>query len=263
MKKIIYILFFFLAVSCKKDKITPPAPDPCIGLQEVSADFTMEEMTSGNLNFAKFTNTDTIYANKNVQFSAVENNATYTWYIGSEIITSKTFKRYFSSSLIGQTIPISLAIKKESNKKCFPNDDGYDSITKFLTIVANNYFDGSGTIHFEGIYKVKSPLLNDSSIITIDYFHFGPSADYINIINYDGQGSNCIDTFGQAIYLDGENINYSQLWFNNPVDAIGDAIHGDIKLYGHKIELNIKSGRVISNGNITYLYDWKYKGRKL
>jgi hypothetical protein len=266
MKHTLYLLFFAFAflTSCHKEQaILPNGLNGCDCANEVSAEFYIEEMTTPNPNFVKYTDTDTIYGNRNVRFKATENDAEYTWYIGAEVIHTHELLRYFPSSMNGQTVLITLVVKKKPNNICFPNDDGYDSITKSLTIVQNNVYDGTGTIHFEGQYKVKSPLLTDSTIITLDYFikNSAPYYTYFNIINYDGLDSDCIDEFGQALSFDA--VNYAQIWFESPVVSIGNSLNGNIKLDNGKIELNIRTGAVFSNGILSYTNNWNYKGRKI
>jgi hypothetical protein len=186
MKKLIYILFFFLAVSCKKDKITPPAPDPCIGLHEVSADFIIEEKSASMVVNTLETETDTAYTKKTIKFTAKEENADYTWYIGSEVLHTKSVERYFDQTHNGQTYPITLVVKKQANVKCHPQDDGYDSIIKTITLVNRNIFNNG--VHesvflapqpnFEGTYRVKEVNASDSIEFTLD-FRFEPNFAYV------------------------------------------------------------------------------------
>ena len=175
MKKLIYILFFFIAVSCKKDKITPPAPDPCIGLHEVSADFIIEEKSASMVVNTTDTETDTAYTKKTIKFTAKEENADYTWYIGSEVLHTKSVERYFDQTHNGQTYPITLVIKKQANLKCHPLDDGYDSIVKTITLVNRNYDNvhqseySASQPNLEGTYRVKEVNATDSIEFTLDF----------------------------------------------------------------------------------------------
>ena len=97
MKHVAILLFFStLLFACKKEQ---PAlrslEEDCGCAKEVSADFVMEESTYFNTSWEKLTETDTIFMNKNVQFRALENNAEYTWYLGSEVLHEQSFYRYF------------------------------------------------------------------------------------------------------------------------------------------------------------------------
>lgn len=265
MKHILYLLFFALTflTSCHKEQaILPNGLNGCDCSHEVSAEFLMEEMTEANINFARYTDTDTIYP-KNVRFTAKEEGAEYTWYIGAEVLSSKTVTRFFSNALIGQTLPITLVVKKNPNAICFPNDDGYDSITKYLTIVENNVFFDNTISRLEGQYKVKSPLLSDSSIITIDIFYLNGSNKFLNIYNYDGQGSNCVNTIGMSDM----SVNFRQIFVEDGEGGSttqGDYIDGTIYSDKYnKSKLDFSTGGYVNGTYIQNLKDWKYRGRKL
>jgi len=195
-----YLIFIFLTTillaqySCKK--VQPEMKElDCSCAKEVSADFTMEEIVAGSFpedgveNFWTFT--DTIYSEKTVRFTALEDGATYKWYMGSEIVNQKQLKRYFSTAFSNQVLPITLVVKKKPNKICFPNDDGYDSITKFLSVKS----DLSETVFLEGAFRFYSTELKDSFDVQID-FQPGDNSGNIsrfNLYNYDGKGLNSVN----------------------------------------------------------------------
>lgn len=82
MKYSILLVFGFLWVtsSCKKEQ-----PQPNNGLKncdcahQVNANFSIEEIASVVNQDQYLTETDTIYAGKNVRFYAKEDSAEYTW----------------------------------------------------------------------------------------------------------------------------------------------------------------------------------------
>ena len=94
MKFFVPVIFLFLIVSSCKKKAQPEMSslnENCDCANEVSAKFLMEELAtpiefSG---FRKQTDTDTIYAGRNVRFYGLEANADYTWYIGSELLNER------------------------------------------------------------------------------------------------------------------------------------------------------------------------------
>ncbi|MEN9303152.1 MAG: hypothetical protein RL264_1581 [Bacteroidota bacterium] len=197
MKRLIFIALSIILLaqySCKKTQPNLNNLD-CSCAHEVSADFTMEEIVSGSFledsieNFWTFT--DTTYAEKTVRFTALESGATYKWYMGSEIVNQKQLKRYFSAAFSHQTLPITLVVKKKPNKICFPNDDGYDSITKFLSIKSGI----EETVFLEGLFRFYSPELKDSFDVQIDFVP-GNNAGIgsrFNLYNYDGKGLNSVN----------------------------------------------------------------------
>ncbi|MBP5982428.1 MAG: hypothetical protein KA734_01810 [Fluviicola sp.] len=262
MKQLLYFILFAFALltSCRKEQpsMTNGLTD-CGCAEETSANFLMEEMTTGNNNFARFTDTDMIFSSKNVRFSAKENNAAYTWYIGAEVLHTKEVTRFFDNSFVGQTIPITLVVKKKPNTICFPNDDGVDSIIKYLTIAQLPTYDFLDTTFMEGTYRMKSPLLNDSIDIRIDYRDYF-SDRRIDIYNYNGIGSNCLELINR-----GYQVNYRQFWtFGQTGVLAGDYLQGDahIRLDGI-VEMNFTTGDYVNGSYNTTFYKWEYKGRKI
>lgn len=258
MLKYIGIICFaaLFLVSCKKEQPQMTALNKeCDCAKEVSAEFVMEEKTSLT-NSDVYTNTDTIYAEKNVRFTAQEDSADYTWYIGSEVLHSKSFSRYFSEDLIGQTIPVSLVVKKKANIICLPNDDGYDSLKKILIIGKENpnSFDSLISYPFEGIYKVKEINGIDSVLINFDFI-FDPLYGYgfWQILNYDGLETNCNHQIHNF------SVNYRQLFIEKTTNCnhLQGYLHN--KLDG-SVEILFHTGTTIS-GSFTKTYH--YFGRKL
>jgi hypothetical protein len=210
IKIALLLLVSFAAVMCKK-KVQPTLSEinkDCGCAKEVSAKFLQEEL--GSLPGASFeaknrTNTDTTFGNKNVRFYAEESNAEYTWLIGTEVIHTRSFYRYFGNNLAGQTLPITLIVKKKPNNICLPNDNGMDTVIRYLTVVHDSVKDQiyNTPNHFEGTYRMKDVNMADSVDIIINFVGVPDlSPDLVLINNYDGLGSNT------QITLD--NINYQQ-----------------------------------------------------
>ncbi len=248
-------------VACKKEQAELAGFNRnCSCAEEVSADFLMEEYTTPNVNFAKYTNTDTIFKNKNVRFTALEDSASYTWYIGTEVIHEKTVSRYFSDVWVGQDIPITLVVNKKPNTICLPNDDGVDSVTKVMYVsqfpIDTQYVSiDLGTL--EGNYRVKSSHLSDSFDIAFDADYNGLGDVIFNIYNYDGQGSNCIN---QAFLSGG---NYRQVWTSAGTSVLQcDYLKGNIhnRIDGI-VEFHFSFGT--NNVNSPDYYKRTYLGRKL
>ncbi len=211
IKITVLLLVSFAAVMCKK-KVQPALSEinkDCGCAKEVSAKFLQEEL--GSLPGASFeatnrTNTDTTFGNKNIRFYAEESNAEYTWLIGTEVIHTRSFYRYFGNNLAGQTLPITLIVKKKPNNICLPIDNGMDTVIRYLTIVHDSVKDQiyNTPNHFEGTYRMKDANLADSVDITINFIGINElSSDYILIDNYDGLGSS-------NFYIISDNINYQQ-----------------------------------------------------
>ncbi|RFC54163.1 hypothetical protein [Brumimicrobium aurantiacum] len=256
-------LFLLALFACKKEQ--PEilnAEDPCDCASEVSADFVIEEYTGPISNI--YVETDTSLHDSNVQFRALEDNAEYTWYIGIEEFDTKSISRYFSDQWIGHDIPITLVVKKEPNKTCLPNDDGYDSITKTFHVSKYPIYNGTwGNIEhggLEGVYKVFGDGLSDSIEVTINFRdYFGVRTTDIG--NPDGSGVNCeLQNTSKGV----EYWSYRTLlteWFTSEdfCKSVGVKILN--KMDGVSV-LDFRSSVIEANGDVTKK-EWQYKGRKL
>ena len=145
MKKLIYIFFFFIAFSCKKDDFSSTGGYNCAKEKPVSADFMMGEIYGD-----EFIDLDTVVMDvdyndgnpanfirdtyRTVHFKANLAGASYEWQVGNNgtVKTSKEFSLLFSNRV--GTIPVRLIVHKAPNKYCFPNDDGIDTIVRYLTV---------------------------------------------------------------------------------------------------------------------------------
>ena len=240
-----------LLFSCKKEQPELRSlEEDCGCAKEVSADFVMDETGSAGVD-PYYTNTDTIYSGKDVRFYALEDSAEYTWYIGAEVLYTREVIRHFPDNMAGQTVPITLVTKKKPNAICLPDDDGYDSIVKQLSVAAydfNSFYNDPNP--FEGTYRMKDPSMSDSVDILVELK--GPLADGVGericFTNFDGNNS--------TIYTVNFNgLNFRQLWMSQ----IGNCYSGCT--FHRKI-----SGEVILDllGNTgTPCVTYRYTGRKL
>lgn len=258
MKKyLLGVLGLSLLFSCRKEQ--PPMTalnKECNCAKEVSADFSIEEIFGYSLPVSEQfrTEADMTFARSNVAFRAKEEGAEYTWYIGNEVLHDREVVRYFDDTWIGQTIHLSLVVKKKPNNICFPQDDGYDSIAKSFKIIMSSYDanDPYGinrdTTFLEGLYRVKSPQMNDSVDIVLDYRgedNNGMSGILkLDVYNYNGSGANSINVNPVKRNYK-ECFSQGYLWGRFKVDINGVAIF-DFKDY--------------NSGNEIKYY---YKGRKL
>ncbi len=148
MKQLLSIILFASALltSCRKEQPSMNENNNCDCAKEVSANFQMGEKFG-----EEFVELDTIampisYYDGNpanfqyqtdvyVYFSAnIKNAISYEWQVGANSITQSTkdFGLYFSDTI--GTIPVRLIVHAKPNLICFPNDDGVDTVVKYLTI---------------------------------------------------------------------------------------------------------------------------------
>ena len=262
----------FLA-SCKKEKQPELSPfnAGCDCAEEVSADFKIIESAVDVADYGLFsTETDTAYTNRNIYFSVNQKDVSCKWYIGTEILTDSLVGRYFPNSTVeNQTIPITLVVKKKPNNICFPTDDGYDSITKYIHFV--KFPENTGAfqpfpLNMAGTFRVKMPHLADSQDIVISCI-----MDEINIYqilsvsNYDGEGSNVnisapFPSKGLKLWYR----NYSEIQLGKQPDyLIGNYFYGFLKrkVNTNNYEFDISFGA--PNNTFPNYIKRSYFGRKI
>ncbi len=135
--------------SCKEKECQDPTNpvcenyDPCYGKKATSAAFKMFETIQADPTiypFFKPYETDTILSGS-VLFEAEEkdDSTQYEWQIGAGIYKKRSFELGFTSLKAGQSVPITLIVKRAKvDKTCFPNDDGIDTITRILHKATSN-----------------------------------------------------------------------------------------------------------------------------
>jgi hypothetical protein len=240
MKRIItFCALSILVFSCKKEQPEMnPLNQGCDCAEETSADFFMEEQSVNVPSVAFYTVTDSIQLNKNVRFRPKQDGGSYKWYIGSEILETTEVTRFFGTSTQGLTVPIILVHKKNPNKICFPNDDGYDSIVKYLTITSYPINNGSDVDYgsIEGAYRVKSSHLPDSFDVEIQVINI-LGLPRVNFYNYDGQGSNCLNQIEMEY-----GSNYKELFLLGGTGTlVCDYLQGSVKNKGNRnVEMNLE-----------------------
>lgn len=256
-------IFLLALLACKKEQ--PEilnAEDPCECASEVSADFVIEEHTGPISNI--YVETDTTLHGSNVKFSAKEDNAEYTWYIGIEEFDTKSISRYFSDQWIGHDIPITLVVKKDPNKTCFPNDDGYDSIKKTFYVseypIYNTAAEDIEHGGLEGTYRVYGEDLSDSIEVTINFREFF-GVRTTDIGNPDGSGVICAP---QNIAKGVRYWSYRTVktkWFTDEdlCRSVGVTIHNQMD--GVSVLDFITS--IPNAEGVTVKNEWQYKGRKI
>ena len=123
------LLLAFLTISCHKHK----DPDPCSAKNPVSASFNTEEQFSYVIHNWTPYNTNTVNTNV-VKFTALEEGANYKWLIGAGVYTDQSITITFPDSFLTgfAMVPVTLIVNKDPDKSCFPNDDGKDTITKYI-----------------------------------------------------------------------------------------------------------------------------------
>jgi hypothetical protein len=146
MKNIIFysLLFLFVAVtSCKEDDEDqcrdPTNPecanyDPCFGMVETTAFFTISQALSGFGDNASVFIEDDVVTGGTLKFSAIpQEGATYTWILGVDTIEGNFEITTELGSLPNGVYPNKLIVTKQTDTTCFPLDTGIDEYTRSFT----------------------------------------------------------------------------------------------------------------------------------
>jgi hypothetical protein len=155
--------------------------DPCWDKKPVTADFEMSDLFPiAPPDGIPEWNPDVVFARGRIGFKAkvdfeIFSDVKYTWLLGSEVINEPYFERLFNETQEGENnIPVTLIIEAEPNLACFPNDDGRDTIVKFIRFV-NRPCEFATT----GDFKVLFDGEQDSAIIrTRNWYAQGPLRAY-------------------------------------------------------------------------------------
>lgn len=200
--------------SCKKEKCHDPSNkdcdnyDPCYGVKPVIAEIKLSQRAApsvqGELGKLYLDEQD-IFPQAQIKFDTPLEGANYTWIIGSEILTSKSFERHFFSTPFG-TYSVKLIVEKDPNKNCYPMDDGKDTLIKTFEIVPICQLQSIG------IYKGKwEGISGDSALISFRTFYDGTFTDSCSFgLNRYTNLQNKQDTLygGHTIIANTEIVNY-------------------------------------------------------
>jgi hypothetical protein len=123
--------------------------DECDGKKAPTSEFKIyqelrssEVLIGKRVEHIKEVEEDTFLLHGHVTFEALEENAeSYEWTIGTDTrkFTEKSFELVCDDIAILDENPLQIKLKiKKRSSKCFPNDNGYDSLTKLIYFI--NYF---------------------------------------------------------------------------------------------------------------------------
>lgn len=161
-----------------------PEPDQCLNKEVIGGSFSIGESISNYGGVDTLLLSDTVITDNFAVFRADSNYASYNWKIGDDPRTFTTkavslFFRYPVSSL-----PIRLIATWIPDKKCFPEDDGIDTVYRYLTVIDKELNPIFGS--YEGALS-STPTDIYTVEITPDYYS---SRFYLTNINKGCEASN-------------------------------------------------------------------------
>lgn len=281
-RQLIYLLFFFymvLNVTCtKKEKcydVSNPVCEnynPCSLRSPVTAEFAIGQIYSANVihpadKYNEVFIEDSIFPNNcSISFRAKEMDAKYTWYLGSEEINTRTFARVFYKLPLGK-YTVTLIVEKAPDLKCFPNDDGRDTVVKNFYIV--RYCDLNTT----GLYKGVIDDNKDSVYWRFDMctLKFNTFIDSNSIIDYCGDTylilsgaiNESINPHKDSIRVDPVNLTIDTYIVSNNVAYLGWEKSGGYCFGVGNAEIKINKDKTVEFGYRTMCKYHTFKGRKL
>lgn len=196
------VVFAISIYSCRKDNdeeccdpTNPECPnyDPCIGVEEPSAEIILQGSIFGPDGFER-TPDDSLFYNE-VFFSSPYDGPqyTHTWYLGAEVITEESFSRQHDLVDRPAQLTVSHVIEYPVNSECYPNSTGRDSTSRDYYLI--KYFNEFGVYSkFRGAFENET----DSFDFEFKYVfedntpvYFGYPNDLepvLATINFDNQG---------------------------------------------------------------------------
>jgi hypothetical protein len=149
-------------------------PDPCKTQAEIVGGFTIYEYlqhSDGDTTIA----TDTTLTKNIVVFKADTDYVSYEWKVGDDprVFSTKEVPLSFDEPV--SHLKIQLIAKWNENSKCFPRDNGVDTVVRYLTVIDQK------TNPIFGEYRgANQSNASDDFNITVMHDQF---YDWINIIN--------------------------------------------------------------------------------
>jgi hypothetical protein len=265
MKKLFFLLISIIGfTTCSKNNCFDPSNpacegyDPCYGAEQPSAKFIMEE-SDGILRRLKIWGQDSIFKGVDIRFHSKFLGSKYkhTWYVENEIFTGDTTPyRFYYNRPRPLTITISHVIEYEPNLRCFPTDDGRDSVAQsFRLVESSNELKTFGT--YRGVLQGSTDSF-EVKIVSVD-FDLQPAIISNQhgqlFINFHNRGDTLNSGFGGI-----DNIHMAAL---NKYGYFSTGLNGFVKIYDddtflmqYKNDRNSVTGQ---GDTVTYFY----KGRKI
>ncbi|MEZ4799912.1 MAG: hypothetical protein R2809_09105 [Flavobacteriales bacterium] len=151
------------------DKTNPACPnyvDPCLATTEFESDFVMEQRVSSPDTY--FEVRSFVLSNSPLRLRINTPADSVKWIIGADIIEANEYTFTFPEEFEGQTLPLTMITRGTPNSDCFPNDNGRDTVTKYVRVISRDEAPIFGTFR---IAKSTAPL--DSFDVYLNYVDDG------------------------------------------------------------------------------------------
>lgn len=229
ISRFLFILLTGCLVFLSNCKPEPEPSDPCEGKSLPAANFILAEKLEGE---ERYFETDKIIYTWDLYLRGPDGYDEYLWQVGTNPnwSTEKNAKVGFSQP--EGVLKVRLIAKRKPMTDCFPNDDGIDTIEKFIEVidkVDNNnnwnsaltgYWEGKSTQFGDTIYTIRFYAIdsagNGSQNGSLDFYFYNilktgcGTNDYFDSPGYImwkglGRRSGCV--FDYIAYTTPENKN--------------------------------------------------------
>jgi hypothetical protein len=194
-------------------------PNPCAGAAPFKATFDILEEVGDTL-----IATDTAVANNRVFFKAPKGYDSYAWYVDDLKMDNFYIQKDPTQFFLGfmdpaKDVKITLVAKKKPLTACFPDDDGIDSITKYLQVRHHSESPIRG--RYFGYYK-SNPKDTATVEVRVDFV----TSIYLSAISNINKGCNTelkYNVFSypnvtwKGFYVNGQNIYSRRLQCFAPI----------------------------------------------
>ncbi|MBX2895412.1 MAG: hypothetical protein KF763_08210 [Cyclobacteriaceae bacterium] len=136
-------------------------PDPCLNKKITGGSFSIGELISNYGIKDTLLLSDTVITDNFVVFRADSNYTSYEWKIGDDPRTFTTKEVSLLFRYPESNLPIRLIAKWLPDKRCFPEDDGIDTVYRYLTVIDKELnpifgsYEGALTSNPTDIYTVE------------------------------------------------------------------------------------------------------------
>lgn len=236
-------------MGCNRD----PEIDLCIDAEPVTAKFDFVQVLGDSLVVIDTVlvnpNTFRRFATQTVTFLARDKYQSVKWKVGNDPreFTEEKFSLDFRYDALGE-IPVKLSVSKIPNVRCFPNDDGLDSLSKSFVILPKLEWPFAFEGKFEGFHKDEP-----TKRFTIEIKDFGDTPPHaegwygIRLFNLpEGCGGEVFDVenFSPSV----SSLTYKRFYLKQNATFLKyscpefEYLYGKVSSKGDSIHIKYKSG---------------------
>ena len=244
------ILLLITVGSCKKRCQDPSNPEcenynPCYGKTPVTASMVMDQSLMLYFDEDFYETGDTVFpTGVLIRFRCLTEADRVIWVLGKDTVEKRQVERSFG--LPYGKYPVTLIVQAEPNLSCFPEDDGWDTLTRYVHLIPVCELNVFGT------FKVLFDGQTDSTLVGIKAKEQNNPLDscvetnFIELTNFDGKGS---------VRWDESYFSYNHLYIGSPIKESTLNVHTSYNAEKDLVTVDAIGGR--------FLLGTHFKGRRI